>query len=203
RGSAWLAACCALLVVGCHGGGSGGRPSPKAGLPPASQPRFSDVTAAAGIHFHHENGAGGRKYMPETMGSGCAFLDYDNDGRMDILLINGMPWTPQPHSNAPTMKLYHNDGNGHFSDVTRQLGLDIPLYGMGVAVGDYDNDGWDDIFITAIGGSRLFHNEHGRRFSDVTVASGLHDEGWPTSAAWIDYDRDGKLDLFVCHYVRW
>jgi len=164
-----------------------------------------DITTQAGIRFQHVNGAAGKKWLPETMGSGCAFLDYDNDGRQDILLINGDTWDARgPHAR---MALYHNNRNGTFTDVTATAGLELPLYGMGVAVGDYDNDGYDDLFITAVGKSRLLHNvsngQGGRKFVDVTAASGIADTGWSTSAAWLDYDRDGQLDLFVCHYVRW
>jgi len=205
----------ACVVLGCGRIGSSDPDAPRLdpvryGAPGAESPSligkpiFTDVTARAGIRFRHETGAFGQKYMPETMGSGCAFLDYDNDGWEDVLLINSDYWPGHKASGAaPTMKLYHNDHNGHFTDVTARMGLAIPMYGMGVAVGDYDNDGWDDLFVTALGGSHLFHNEHGHGFVDVTGSSGIHDAGWPTSAAWIDYDRDGRLDLFVCHYVKW
>jgi tetratricopeptide (TPR) repeat protein len=147
--------------------------------------------------------------MPETMGGGGAFLDYDNDGWLDILLINGDYWPGHLPSGAkhPTLALYRNNHNGTFTEVTGQVGLAAALQGMGVAVGDYDNDGFDDLFLTAVGRSRLFHNvpdgQGGRKFVDVTDACGIRDTGWSTSAAWVDYDGDGKSDLFVCHYVRW
>jgi hypothetical protein len=168
---------------------------------------FTDVTAQAGIHFIQVNGAYGEKLLPETMGGGVAFLDFDNDGHQDLLFINSSYWpdhVPAGKRN-PTMALYRNDGRGHFSDVTEGSGLDFSCYGMGVAVGDYDNDGLPDVFITAVGGNHLFHNEGGGKFREVTATTGVGGaaDGWSTSAAWIDYDNDGKLDLFVCNYVRW
>jgi hypothetical protein len=157
-----------------------------------------------GIHFVHNNGAFGKKYLPETMGPGCAFIDYDNDGWPDILLINGEDWPGHNKAGATTPKLYRNNHDGTFTDVTHKSGLDIPIFGMGVAVGDYDNDGFDDIFISALGQSHLFHNNGNGTFSDVTKASGLWGpQEFSTSAAWVDYDRDGKLDLVVANYVQW
>ncbi len=174
-----------------------------ASLVSAQQIRFQDITAQAGIHFRHNNGAFGKKYLPETMGPGCAFLDYDNDGWPDILLLNGQNWPGHP--GAPTtLKLYHNNHNGTFTDVTAKSGLAIPMFAMGVAVGDYDNDGYDDIFITAVGQSHLFHNNGNGTFTDVTKAAGLWGPNeFSTSAAWVDYDRDGRLDLIVANYVQW
>jgi hypothetical protein len=172
---------------------------------PASNLGFAltDVTTAAGIRFQHNSGAYGGKLLPETLGSGCAFLDYDADGWQDILLINGMDW-PGHQRQRSTLRLYRNNRNGTFTDVTKAAGLDIELYGMGVAVGDYDNDGFADIFISCVGQSRLFHNTGKGTFVDVTRSSGLFGrQGLSTSALWFDYDRDGLLDLFVCNYVRW
>jgi hypothetical protein len=165
--------------------------------------RFTDVTSAAGIQFQHNSGAFGGKFLPETLGSGCAFLDYDRDGWQDILLINGSDW-PGHKKNRSTLRLYHNNGNGTFTDVTARAGLDVELYGMGVAVGDYNNDGFPDILVTCVGENRLFRNTGKGKFIDVTSAAGLGKrEGFSTSAVWFDYDRDGLLDLFVCNYVKW
>jgi len=165
--------------------------------------RLVNVTSPAGIRFQHNNGAFGGKLLPETLGSGCAFLDYDRDGWPDILLINGMDW-PGHKRQRSTPRLYRNNRNGTFSDVTAQAGLDIEMYGMGVAVGDYDNDGFPDILITCVGQNRLFHNTGKGSFIDVTANSGLGKRlGFSTSALWFDYDRDGLLDLFVCNYVKW
>jgi hypothetical protein len=163
-----------------------------------------DVTKTAGISFRHENGAFGKKYLPETLGAGAAFVDFNNDGRQDILLVNGTAW-PERKGAAPSYsRLFRNDGGGRFTDVTRGSGLDVPMYGMGVAAADFDNDGWQDVFITAVGQSRLFRNTGTGKFADVTERSGLGGRsGFSTSALWFDYDRDGRLDLLVCNYVRW
>jgi hypothetical protein len=165
--------------------------------------RLTDVTESAGIRFRHHSGAYGGKLLPETLGSGCAFIDYDADGWQDIVLVNGMDW-PGHAQQRSTLRLYRNNRNGTFSDVTRAAGLDIELYGMGVAVGDYDNDGFPDLFISGVGQNRLFRNRGNGTFVDVTRVSGLGGrEAFSTSAMWVDVDRDGHLDLFVCNYVRW
>jgi hypothetical protein len=165
--------------------------------------QFRDVTQQAGIRFVHNNGAFGKKFLPETMGPGVAFIDYDNDGWPDIFLVNGMDWPGhvQKHS---TPKLYHNNHDGTFSDVTHKAGLDVELFGMGVAVGDYDNDGFDDLLVTAYGQNHLFHNNGNGTFADVTQKAGLlGPREFSTSAAWVDYDKDGHLDLVVANYVQW
>jgi hypothetical protein len=177
----------------------------RASAPAASDPgfRLTDVTRQGGIEFQHYTGAYGGKLLPETLGSGCAFLDYDADGWPDILLINSMDWPGHKRTRA-TMRLYRNNRNGTFTDVTRRAGLDIELYGMGVAVGDYNNDGFPDLLVTCVGQNRLFKNTGRGTFVDVTHASGLDGrESFSTSALWFDFDRDGFLDLFVCNYVKW
>jgi len=165
--------------------------------------KFEDVTASAGIRFTHNNGAFGKKWLPETMGSGVAFLDYDNDGWQDILMVNGADWAGHVKRHT-TLALYHNNHDGTFTDVTRKAGLAVEMYGMGVAVGDFNNDGYDDIFITALGQNHLFRNNGDGTFTDVTKVAGLWGPNeFSTSAAWVDYDRDGHLDLVVANYVQW
>jgi hypothetical protein len=167
---------------------------------------FTDVTEAAGIDFVHFNGAEGRLLMPENLGSGCAFLDYDRDGDQDILLINSSQFPPHEHREpAPHMGLYQNDGQGRFQNVTSGSGLDVSFYGTGVAVGDYDGDGWTDVFVSALGPNHLFRNLGQGKFLDVTETAGVAGEShrWSTSAGFLDYDNDGDLDLFVCNYVDW
>lgn len=163
---------------------------------------FTDVTAQAGIKFKHNSGAFGKKYLPETVGSGCAFLDYDNDSWQDILLVNSMNW-PEHKGQKSFAALYHNNRNGTFTDVTKEAGLAVEMYGLGCAVADYDNDGNVDIYITCLGANHLFRNLGNGKFQDVSARAGVDDPGFSTSALWFDYDKDGKLDLFVCNYVDW
>lgn len=176
--------------------------------PPAAAPavKFVDITQSAGIDFVHENGAYGDKLLPETMGGGGGFLDYDTDGDQDMLLVNSTrwQWDPRPPVEPATMKLYRNDGSGHFDDVTHDAGLDVSFYGMGCAFGDFDNDGDVDLFISAVGPNKLFRNDGGR-FVEITSAAGVAGDSaaWGSSCAWLDYNNDGRLDLFVCNYVQW
>ena len=164
---------------------------------------LTDVTASSGLQFTHNSGGYGGKLLPETMGSGCAFIDYDADGWPDVLLINGMDW-PGHKRQRSTLRLYKNNRNGTFTDVTRAAGLDVEMYGMGVAVGDYNNDGFADILVTCVGQNRLFRNTGKGTFVDATQMSGLGGRtGFSTSALWFDFDRDGLLDLFVCNYLKW
>jgi enediyne biosynthesis protein E4 len=170
---------------------------------PSGAIQFTDVTATAGIHFKHNSGAFGKKYLPETMGSGVCFIDYDNDGWQDIFLVNSMDWPGQKAGGASYPALYHNNHDGTFTDVTRAAGLAVESYGMGCAVGDYDNDGFDDLYLTAVGSNHLYHNQGNGKFVDVTTKAGVASPGFSASAAWVDYDNDGKLDLFVTHYIEW
>ncbi|MDQ6700435.1 MAG: CRTAC1 family protein [Acidobacteriota bacterium] len=190
--SAW---CAAGIVIAIAAIIAAGPTLPQAGI------RFTDVTQSAGIRFTHNSGRAGKKFLPETMGSGAAFFDFDNDGWPDILLINSKDWTPRGRKSLSA--LYRNNHDGTFINATAGSGLDIEMYGMGVAIGDYDNDGKDDIYITAFDGDRLFHNEGNGKFRDVTKTAGIQNANFGTSAAWLDFDRDGSLDLFVANYVQW
>lgn len=214
---------CAVLVVGIICSllafvGCGNEPPPPT-LPKLVAPKepervqtstmprvkFVDITSEAGITFRHVNGMKGAKLLPETMGSGVAFLDFDGDGDQDLFLVNSQWWPGQQTKDQPppTQALYQNDGKGQFTDVTRQAKLDLETFGQGVAVGDYDNDGDPDLYLTTVGGGRLLRNDGGV-FSDATKATGADaGEGWLTSAAFFDLENDGDLDLFVCRYVDW
>ena len=173
--------------------------------------RFSDITARAGIHFLHHASHTSRKYLPETMGAGAALFDYDNDGRLDIFLVNGAPLAdPQAKGSIPKKcdsrdwnRLYHQLPDGTFEDRTEQAGLTGAGYGMGVAVGDFDNDGYEDLYVTAYGGNKLYHNNRDGTFRDITDKAGVAAGGWSTSAAWVDLDGDGLLDLVVLRYLKW
>ncbi len=166
--------------------------------------RFADITVQAGIRFVHVNGAYGERLMPETLGSGAAFIDYDNDGDQDLFLVNSTYWPGHEGPGKPRQALYRNDGRGNFEDVSEVAGLAVEAFGMGAAVGDYDNDGWDDLYLTTVYGNRLFHNEQGK-FREVTEAAGVggREADWSTAATFVDYDNDGDLDLFVVNYVKW
>lgn len=219
-GKIGLALLCAILTAGCGAGESSNYEEPAYAVPSYTRAEmnssnrvlsFTDITESAGIDFVHENGAHGEKWMPETMGSGGGLFDYDGDGWLDVLLINGNNWPGHERANdRPTMKLYRNLGNATFSDVTSDVGLDISLYGMGTAIADYDGDGDLDIFVSTVGENKLFRNE-GEEFIDVAGRTEINQRGavrlagtsWSTAAAWLDYDRDGWADLFVCNYVRW
>jgi enediyne biosynthesis protein E4 len=167
----------------------------------AQQPQFVNASAQAGISFTHNSGRAGKKWLPETMGSGVAFFDADADGWPDLLLVNSRDWTPRGRRSLSA--LYRNNKKGGFTNVTGGSGLDVEMYALGVAVADYDNDGREDVYVTALEGDRLFHNEGNFKFKDVTAASGIVNAGFGTSAAWLDYNKDGKADLFVANYVQW
>ena len=166
-------------------------------------PRFIDITRECGIDFVHNSGKFGKKYLPETMGAGCAFIDFDSDGWQDILLLNGRDWVGHPTGRRQTMGLYRNRHDGTFVDVTQSAGLMISVYGMGVAVADYDNDGNDDFYISSLDSDRLFQNQGDGTFVDVTERSGIYNPGFGASCAWFDYNKDGNLDLYVTNYVEW
>lgn len=165
--------------------------------------KWTDITESSGIHFRHVSGAAGEKLLPETMGGGCAFFDYDGDGDQDLFLLNSQAWPWNGGKPSPSV-LYANDGHGHFTDVTEYAGLTGSLYGMGVACGDYDNDGKVDLFLSGVGANRLYHNLGGR-FEDVTNTAGVVGtvQDWNSCCGWFDFDRDGDLDLFVGKYIAW
>jgi enediyne biosynthesis protein E4 len=172
---------------------------------------FVDVTSSLGVHFQYLASHTSRKYLPETMGAGVALFDYDNDGRLDLFLVNGAPLADPtakgavPEKSGPKYwnRLFHQKADGAFEDVTEKSGLQGAGYGMGVAVGDYDNDGFEDLYVTALGGNKLYHNNGNGTFTDVTEKAGVAGSGWSTSAAWVDLDNDGLLDLVVLRYLQW
>jgi hypothetical protein len=189
-------------------------PDPQSKAPDQAQPlpgKFTDVTAPLGLHFQYISSHTPKHYLPETMGAGVALFDYDNDGRLDIFLVNGAPISdPTPKGSIPQKsgpqywnRLFHQRPDGMFEDVTEKAGLQGSGYGMGVAVGDYDNDGYEDLYVTAYGGNKLYHNNGNGNFTDVTEKAGVAGSGWSTSAAWVDLDGDGLLDLVVLRYVQW
>jgi len=173
--------------------------------------KFVDITDKSGVHFLHQAPHTSRKYLIETMGSGVALFDCNNDGRLDLYLVNGAPYSdPEPKGSIPVKtgpqywnRMYRQKSDGAFEDITEKSGLKGVGYGMGVAVADYDNDGYEDIFVTAYGGNRLYHNNGDCTFTDVTEKAGVAGSGWSTSAAWVDLDNDGLLDLVVARYVKW
>src|SRR5436305_3088597 len=200
-----LSICCSLLILlgSCLGTA-------------ASDPevQFTDITEQTRIDFTQESSATSNKYLIETMGGGVALLDYDNDGRLDIFFTNGarledpMPEGKQPDKSDRKYwnRLYHQNADGTFADVTERAGLSgMPqnYYGMGAAVGDYDNDGFEDLYVTGYGGNTLYHNNGNGTFTDVTKTAGVAAGGWSASAGFFDYDNDGKLDLFVTRYLKW
>ncbi len=208
----------AIVALACLATGCGNTATPPV-VPKAEAPvaprtteaatipdvKFVDITESSGLTFVHENAMAGDKLLPETMGSGCAFLDYDGDGDADLLLVNSKPWSAPTDATAraATPALYRNDGQGKFTDVTAEAGLAIELFGMGVATGDYDNDGDSDVYLTGLSGGHLLRNDGGK-FADVTTeANAGASQGWLTSAAFFDLENDGDLDLFVCSYVEW
>jgi hypothetical protein len=172
---------------------------------------FVDITQKSGVNFRYQASHTSKKYLIETMGPGVALFDYDNDGRLDIFLVNGAPLDdPTPLGTIPKKsgsmfwnRLYHQKADGTFEDVTQKAGLQGEGYGMGVAVGDYDNDGYEDLFVTGFGGNHLYHNNGNGTFTDVTAKAGVGGLGWSTSAAWVDLDGDGYLDLVVLRYLDW
>jgi enediyne biosynthesis protein E4 len=204
---------CLIAILSCLAGLEScmAQTAPTPATTAAVPANFVDVTAQGGIHFKQVASHTSKKYLPETMGSGVALFDYDNDGRLDILVVNGAHLAdPTPKGTIPQKsgpddwnRLYHQKADGTFEDVTVKAGLQGTGYGMGVAVGDYDNDGYEDLYVTALGGNRLYHNNGDGTFTDVTEKSGTGGSGWSTSAAWVDLDNDGLLDLVVLRYMKW
>jgi enediyne biosynthesis protein E4 len=201
----------AVLPLVLGGFAASGQSTPPPSTASYASVKFVDVTAASGVKFQYKASHTSRKYLLETMGPGVALFDYDNDGRLDIFLVNGTPLSDPtakgtiPQKTGPEYwnRLYHQKKDGTFEDVTERAGLQGVGYGMGVAVGDYDNDGFEDLYVTAYGGNKLYHNRGDGTFADVTEKAGVGGSGWSTSAAWVDLDGDGLLDLVVLHYLKW
>jgi enediyne biosynthesis protein E4 len=208
-GAAWLLGWAAAVGAQTSAVGSphAASPSSQATVPG----RFVDITEKAGVHFQHQALHTTRKYLLETMGSGVALFDCDNDGRLDLFVVNGAPYTdptppgfvPQKTSPQDWNRMFHQKADGTFEDVTEKSGLKGVGYGMGAAVADYDNDGYEDLFVTAYGSNRLYHNNGDCTFTDVTEKAGVAGSGWSTSATWVDLNNDGLLDLVVARYVTW
>src|ERR1035437_3075796 len=217
--SSRLAFFVALIGLLVPGGASQTSPTLAAGQASSNQlaassqgaAKFTDKTSTLDLKFEYVASHTSRKYLIETMGSGVALFDYDNDGRLDIFAVNGAPLSdPTPKGTIPQKtgpkywnRLYHQKPDGTFEDVTEKAGLQGVGYGMGVAVGDYDNDGYEDLYVTGYGGNRLYHNNGNGTFTDVTERAGVGGSGWSTSAAWVDLDGDGLLDLIVLRYLQW
>jgi hypothetical protein len=196
-----LLKCLGSLGIGLTGASSLARPLSSSARPVT----FVDVANSAGITFRHDNAASPEKYLIETMGSGCGWIDYDQNGLLDLYLVNGAATHIYSPKQPLTSALYRNNGDGTFTDVTHNTGVGAEgLFGMGVAVGDYDNDGFPDLFVLGYGRCILYHNNGDGTFTDVTTKAGVGNLGrWGSSAAWFDYDNDGRLDLVIANYVDW
>jgi enediyne biosynthesis protein E4 len=192
-----------MPIMGGCGRMTRASPTPPAADAAGTGIQFVNVAEQAGVRFKHTSGRSGRLLLPETMGSGCAFLDADGDGRLDLFLVNGAPLPGSPVKGPVYSALYRNRSDGSFEDVTKRSGLEVAMYGNGCAVGDYDNDGHDDLYVGCLGPDHLFHNNGDGTFTDVTAKAGVSDPYYSTSCAWFDYDRDGRLDLFVGNYCKW
>jgi hypothetical protein len=200
-----------FFFIFVHGALLAQQPVTAANLAQQPPAKFTDVTSSLGVSFHYISSHTEKHYLPETMGAGVALFDYDNDGKLDVFFVNGAPihdptakgTIPQKAGPSDWNRLYHQKPDGTFEDVTEKAGLQGSGYGMGVAVGDYDNDGYEDLYVTALGGNKLYHNNGDGAFTDVTDKAGVAGSGWSTSAMWLDLDGDGLLDLVVLRYLQW